>query len=253
MDIVDRADWGARPPKTTPQQITTPTPELWLHHTASSDGEAARVRAIQRYHQDVKGWNDIAYSYLVSGGGTVYEGRGAGVSGAHTKNHNSISHAICVLGHYDKTQPTEASLASVVELLQHGHAQGWWPDQLTGGHRDVGSTSCPGDNLYPKIPEINTRAEDTMTPEQLQEGLIEFFSTSALPAGAVWGALVGKGDNRETLSSVLVQARNYSRSDFLNGDAGISPTELAVAIADAVEEAGIASQLANELAARLAS
>ncbi len=253
MDIVGRADWGARPPKTTPQQITTPTPELWLHHTASSDGEASTVRAIQRYHQDVRKWNDIAYSYLISGSGTVYEGVGAGILGTHTKGHNSISHAICVLGNYNLTNPTEASLTSVVGLLQHGHEQGWWPDHLTGGHRDVGSTSCPGNNLYPLIPEINARAEDTMTPEQLQEGLTEFFSTSPLPASATWGAFFGKGDSRETAGSVLVQARNYSKADFLNGDAEISPTELAVAIADAIEEAGIADEMADELAARLAS
>ncbi len=163
MDIISRADWGARPPKNPPRSIPTPSPELWLHHSASADGETLRVRAIQRYHQNVKGWNDIAYSYLISGSGTIYEGRGAGVSGAHTKNHNSISHGICVMGNFNLYHPTKPSLTAVVELLQHGHAEGWWPDQLTGGHRDVGSTSCPGHNLYPLIPDLNIQAEDTMS------------------------------------------------------------------------------------------
>ncbi len=169
MDIISRADWGARSPKNPPRAILTPTPELWLHHTASSDGEAARVRAIQRYHQDVKGWNDIAYSYLISGSGTIYEGRGAGVRGAHTAGHNGVSHAVCVLGNYNLTHPTPVSILTVAELLKHGHGEGWWPDQFTGGHRDVGSTSCPGNNLYPLIPEINRLGGDMFTDHEIKE------------------------------------------------------------------------------------
>ena len=169
MDIVSRADWGARPPKNPPASIATPSLELWLHHTASSDGEAARVRAIQRYHQDVRGWNDIAYSYLISGSGTVYEGRGVGVSGAHTKGHNSISHAICVLGNYNLADPTPVSIIAVAELIRYGHGEGWWPDQLTGGHRDVGATSCPGNNLYPLIPEINRLGDVMFTDHEIEE------------------------------------------------------------------------------------
>ena len=169
MDIISRADWGARPPKNPPRSIPTPTPELWLHHTASSDGEAARVRAIQRYHQDVKGWNDIAYSYLISGAGTVYEGRGEGVRGAHTAGHNGISHAICVLGNYNLTNPTPASILTATQLLKHGHGESWWPDQFTGGHRDVSSTSCPGHNLYPLIPEINHLGGDMFTDHEIEE------------------------------------------------------------------------------------
>ena len=169
MDIVSRAAWGARPPKNPPRQIVTPSSELWLHHTASSDGGASRVRAIQRYHQDVKGWNDIAYSYLISGSGRVYEGRGPGVRGAHTAGHNGVSHAICVLGNYNLAQPKPASILAAVQLLKHGHGEGWWPDQFTGGHRDVGLTSCPGHNLYPLIPEINRLGGDLFTDHEIEE------------------------------------------------------------------------------------
>ena len=157
MRIITRVEWQARPPKTTPRAITLPTPELWLHHTASPTGYAVRVRAIQDYHMDVRGWNDIAYSYLINHDGDIYEGRGAGIAGGHTAGHNTISHAICVMGNYDLTQPSVAALRSVVELARYGHAEGWWREGFTGGHRDASgaSTSCPGGNLWKQLPTLN--------------------------------------------------------------------------------------------------
>ncbi len=171
LTIITRNQWGAQPPKNPPRSIPIPSAELWLHHTASSDGEAPRVRAIQRYHQVTKGWNDIAYNFLISGSGTIYEGVGAGILGTHTKGHNWSSHAICVLGNYNVAEPTVASLDAVVALIRHGHLEGWWPDQLTGGHRDVSATSCPGGSLYSKIPAINQLAGDDMLTEHETEEL----------------------------------------------------------------------------------
>lgn len=198
MDIITRAEWGARPPKSTPVKIHTPTPELWLHHTASSgSGGAARVKQIQDFHMDVRRWNDIAYSFLVDLSGDVYEGRGAGIRGGHTRNHNSISHAICVLGHYDMYNPTDAALTAVADLVRHGASEGWWPNQLTGGHRDASgaSTSCPGKNLHKKIPGINKAAlEDELTPEQSQAldtlvALLKSRPSDSPPwGGANWSA-----------------------------------------------------------------
>lgn len=115
-----------------------------------------------------RGWFDIAYNFLVDRQGTIFEGRGAGVAGAHTQGHNVSGQAICVLGHYDNRRPTQASLEAVADLVRHGHERGWWPDHITGGHRDVGSTSCPGTHLYSQIPHINRLAqEDNMTPDQV--------------------------------------------------------------------------------------
>ncbi len=272
--IITRAEWGARQAKTTPRTIATPTPELWLHHAAGavlpgddtvSDQDLNRIRAIQKYHMDTRGWNDIAYSFLSDPDGNIFEGRGPGISGAHTKGHNSISHGICVMGNYN-TQPVDSDLIPrLADFVRFGHGQGWWPNQLTGGHKDVGSTSCPGHNLYPLISEINRQTlEDEMTPEQLQEGLAEFFEeiTQTKRDGvvrkhlvrisdSVWTAEVGRGDQREFLSSVLVQSRNYSKADFLNGDAEIPRAELVAAIADAIEEANLTESMLDELAARL--
>jgi hypothetical protein len=106
---------------------------------------------------DTRGWNDIAYSFLINHEGTIYEGRGAGIAGGHTAGHNTISHAICLLGNYDIDTPTVTAMRSIVELACYGHSEGWWREGFTGGHRDASgaSTSCPGRNLHSQISTLN--------------------------------------------------------------------------------------------------
>lgn len=168
LQIVARSNWGARPPRST-FPIGVPSPELWLHHSAGNHFGAAGVRAIQNFHMDSRGWTDIAYSFIVDRATfEIYEGRGAGVRGGHTLGHNTISHGICVMGNFEVSQVAAGLVARLAELVRHGHGRGWWPAQLTGGHRDVRATACPGQNLYARIEEINRLAivddvEDTMT------------------------------------------------------------------------------------------
>ncbi len=108
---------------------------------------------------DRRGWSDIAYSYIIDRGTfEIYEGRGAGVQGGHTFGHNSVSHAICVMGNFEIASVPNGLIDQIAALVRHGNEQGWWPSILTGGHRDVGSTACPGGNLYAHIEEINRRA-----------------------------------------------------------------------------------------------
>jgi hypothetical protein len=66
MELVRRSGWGAAPPKGKPLQIATPVAALFLHHSVSPDGSHQRVRDIQRFHQQTRGWADIAYTWLYS-------------------------------------------------------------------------------------------------------------------------------------------------------------------------------------------
>lgn len=173
MNIATRDEWDARPPRQR-YQLTMPSPELWLHHTADDVHHGpAGVRWYQDFHMDTKGWFDIAYSFLVDDQDqTVYEGRGAGIVGGHTEDHNSRSHAICVIGNFQTRAPQPATIGTIANLIRFGHESGWWPAQLSGGHRDAylndgnpPGTLCPGQYLYDLIPTINhlaTFEDDTM-------------------------------------------------------------------------------------------
>lgn len=154
--IVPRAAWGARPPKAPPERIPTPTPELWIHHFGTEQHGAEGMRAVQRYHMDTKRWNDFAYSFAVDDDGEIYEGRGFGIAGGHTKGRNTVSHAIVFMGNLDARQPTEAAMASARWLIQEGIRQGAWRG-VTGGHRDApgARTACPGRFLYARLGELS--------------------------------------------------------------------------------------------------
>lgn len=164
MKIVTRAEWGARQP-TKRYTMPTPTPRLWLHHAAVEYEGAAAVRECQRFHMDSKGWADIAYSFLVDDDGTVYEGRGAGVVGAHTEGDNSSSHGICAMGNYQGRDPSDTLIRAIAGLVAHGHRLYWWPAAFTGGHRQApgAQTACPGDRLFRRLDEINRIARELLT------------------------------------------------------------------------------------------
>lgn len=174
LQFVTRSEWRARNPKSV-RSIPIPTPDLWLHHTAGSERGDAGMRAIQDYHMDVKGWNDVAYSFVIDPDSLkVYVGRGPGIQGGHTEGHNTTSHAICVMGNFDVIQPSDDLLKVIAELINHGIEQGWWRG-LTGGHRDASGamTACPGRYLYAELYRIRlyqtTNGSDDVTDAQMNQ------------------------------------------------------------------------------------
>ena len=158
MELIRRSGWGALPPSGKPVPIVTPVRDLFLHHSAGSDGGPETVRGIQRFHQDTRGWADIAYTWLYSPRDRVfYEGRGPGVAGAHTRSHNRTAHAVCVLGNYElDTVPGHV----IVDLADWArwHGGTWGPNRYRP-HSAVGSTACPGKNLLNVLRDINLEAE----------------------------------------------------------------------------------------------
>ena len=146
MNIVGRAEWGAKPAVGVTNLVPSRVALCVLHHTTGTYAGAQTVRNIQAFHQGpTRKWADIAYSFLVAPDGTIYEGRGWGKQGAHAKGYNSSSVGIAFIG--DGRLPVPApALASIAWL-------GSEADRRFGtlrrvGHRDVGSTVCPGDALH---------------------------------------------------------------------------------------------------------
>lgn len=162
VTVVSRLTWGARKAKTI-SRLALPAPNTFVHHTAdlgpsspTFDAEARFMQHTQAFHMDTKGWVDIAYSFVIMPSGTVYEGRGWGVVGAHTEGRNSTSHGICFAGNFQKMIPTQSAMDSCVALIRDGIRQGFVKPGVhpTGGHRDVKATACPGVQLYLRIPDM---------------------------------------------------------------------------------------------------
>ena len=156
-----------------------------VHHTAGAQPStpaqsAAIVRAIQRYHVQGNGWNDIGYNFLVDRFGQVFEGRAGGITrnvvGAHAQGFNTGSVGVAVLGTYSSVgieqRAKDALVALLAWRLDVAHVDpassvvwrsGGNPRYPAGtpvllravsGHRDTGPTSCPGQILYNTLPEL---------------------------------------------------------------------------------------------------
>jgi hypothetical protein len=125
--ILPRSSWAARPFNGTP--VIAPEVRLAVvHHSATANGYspadvASMIRGIQVFHQDGRGWNDIAYNFVVDAFGRLWEGRDGGIDravvGGHTHGANTASIGICYLGNLTggATIP-EAALVAVRHLLE---------------------------------------------------------------------------------------------------------------------------------------
>eukprot|EP00095_Tigriopus_kingsejongensis_P005663 maker-scaffold209_size256900-snap-gene-1.26 protein:Tk05663 transcript:maker-scaffold209_size256900-snap-gene-1.26-mRNA-1 annotation:"peptidoglycan recognition protein" len=151
--IVSRAEWGARAPGST-TYLGDGVPYMFIHHSAgascSSKSECIQeVKGIQNYHMDSNGWSDIGYSFLIGGDGNVYEGRGWNKVGAHTYGFNSVGYGIDFIGTFTSTNPTQAAQDAYLQLAECGVALGHVAGSFElKGHRQTGSTECPGNTFY---------------------------------------------------------------------------------------------------------
>jgi hypothetical protein len=160
-----------------------------IHHTAGSNSYTqAQVPGIIAghclYHVNGRGWDDIGYNFLVDKFGTVWEGRTGSktspVQGAHTGGFNSQTQGIAMMGNFESISPTAANitgLKSILNWLTGWHsidptglvtltagtgAVGFTPGQKVVapsilGHRDLGSTSCPGGTFYASLASLRTQ------------------------------------------------------------------------------------------------
>ncbi|XP_036027287.1 N-acetylmuramoyl-L-alanine amidase [Onychomys torridus] len=155
--ILPRCRWGAAPYRGNPTPLRLPLGFLYVHHTyvpappcTTFQRCAANMRSMQHFHQDVRHWDDIGYSFVVGSDGYVYEGRGWHWVGAHTLGHNSRGFGVAFVGNYTGSLPSDAALNTVRDVLpscaiRAGHLQ---PDYKLLGHRQLVHTDCPGNALF---------------------------------------------------------------------------------------------------------
>ncbi|XP_061176913.1 uncharacterized protein LOC133185612 [Saccostrea echinata] len=158
LPILSRDTWGAARPKLI-ENLTLPMTMFFIHHTDTETDQchdtescSSVMRAIQRFHMVTRGWEDIAYSFLIGGDGQVYEGRGWDRVGAHTYRYNYVSLAAAFIGTFNDTMPPTPAVASVRKLLMCGvNRNAITSTYSLYGHRDVRATTCPGYTLYNAI------------------------------------------------------------------------------------------------------
>jgi hypothetical protein len=171
LGVTSRASWGARP-------TTCTAPEndwyrMAIHHTAGAQTSGGSVRGqvqfLQAYAQDSGEYCDTPYQFLVGYDGSLWEGRALDwLSGATGGGNNDGNIAVSFMGCYHTPASacpggvSHAVPAAMVDgghkLVQHLVDTDNIPSDSNSirGHRDWpgNATACPGDTLYPYLPEL---------------------------------------------------------------------------------------------------
>ncbi|MFN8017731.1 MAG: DUF4214 domain-containing protein [Acidimicrobiales bacterium] len=179
-----------------PQQASGGVKLAVVHHTVNSNTYSAEdvpamLASIYAYHTGTNGWCDIAYNFIVDRFGRIWEGRSGGVDkpiiGGHAQGFNTGSFGVSFLGQFEPGASPTVATPSSAAIDAAARVIGWkfglsgidptgttsftsggsnkWPagTNLTLprviGHRDVGNTACPGQNLYDLLPTIRAKAK----------------------------------------------------------------------------------------------
>jgi len=150
--VFQRQDYGAPATPGGARRDRSRVIGMTVHWTTGNVlGEADTLRwvgNIYRYHTQTLGWADIGYAYLVDRWGNVYVGRGRYRQLAHATGYNTTWLGVAFLGGHDSHVNDEA-LAALAGLRAWLRREGGMTNMSRlNGHRDLGSTACPGDRLW---------------------------------------------------------------------------------------------------------
>jgi len=167
--LLCRDAWGARPARAggRPHTITRMT----VHHTAVVLGDnsniTSRLRQHQRYHQDDKGWVDIAYHMGVDRDGNIFELRRTGIAGDTATDYDTTGHFLVVCeGDFDEEPISEAQLDGAALAFAWAGREFGITSSTLASHRQVATaTSCPGANLQARIDsgDLKGRIDDLLS------------------------------------------------------------------------------------------
>jgi len=179
--IHPRSDWGQGLPAKGVLDAERDVKFLLVHHTAGANGYPATavpatLRGIYSFHTGAKGWKDVAYNFFVDAHGGIWEGRTGSLEGPvvvdATGGSQGFAQLCCFMGDHQAIPPTEKAQAAMTDLLawlagRHDidltvgakvtfrsrgsnlHPAGKQViTQTIAAHRDMSSTTCPGDACY---------------------------------------------------------------------------------------------------------
>ena len=216
--IIARSAWaGTRHPPTSGPYYGAIN-LAFVHHTENPNGYSpgqvpGMLVAIYDYHRFARGYFDIAYNFIIDAWGRIWEARAGGVDlpvvGAHAGGYNAVSTGIAILGTFSFAQPPAAAVAALQQLLAwklalHGipslgkvrvevnPSDAFYTPFAPGqrvllprvaGHRDGDMTSCPGNELYARLPSVRTKVNGRAGPLYALE--LAASETTITPAEAV--------------------------------------------------------------------
>lgn len=161
-----RARFGADAPQHTPMRMT-------VHHSAGSPShtDMNMLSQIAGWEKDhiKRGFGLMGYHWVINSLGSVAEGTGTELVGSHTRANNRGNIGVCLAGNFDKQEPTDKMLASLVGLLAYVGARynmdTGSPD-FVRGHEHYVRKACPGNHVMDKLARIRQKSVELVLAQR---------------------------------------------------------------------------------------
>lgn len=127
--------------------------QIVVHHSADN----GTIESIARYHTTPPpaghGWPGIGYTFVIDQAGTIYQVNDLDDLCFNVAQQNTKSLGICLIGDYQKNTPPDIQVSALKWLIST--VRNVLDNALpVVGHRDRVNTTCPGDNLYALLNQL---------------------------------------------------------------------------------------------------
>lgn len=164
LTIRPRTDWQSpSQPVVGPRMVLSTVNLLPAHYTAAAtipSDTAAYLRAIQNDYTVNRGYS-IGYNFAVDQAGVAWQLRGFDIKCAANKGMNEVTIAVLCL--VDGPAAMSPVMVDTFRELGAEAVRRVPPGLLVVGHRDIGSTACPGDGIYHQV--VTGQLEPATTPQ----------------------------------------------------------------------------------------
>ncbi len=163
IKIMRRSAWADHFPDYSKLKPLGRCTRITVHHQGAVfsatplDSVVAQLNRVLDGHKGL-GSPDVGYHFIVDYAGRVWEGRAIIYEGAHAAGENKENLAVMALGNYQIQKPSKKQYASMVKVVDILRREYKVKASRIYGHCDLGSTVCPGRNLYPVVTHVQKLA-----------------------------------------------------------------------------------------------
>ncbi|MGD9497891.1 MAG: peptidoglycan recognition family protein, partial [Armatimonadota bacterium] len=123
--------------------------EVVIHHTWRPTAAQYRgietVRAVRRYHVDVRGWSDNGYHVMIGPDGAIFLCRPLERAGAHVAGRNAHTVGVAYIANFDSDEPASCrGLRAGYEVVAALLDRFGLPTRAIRFHREFAPKTCPG-------------------------------------------------------------------------------------------------------------
>lgn len=164
MILVPREDWGM--PGNLGPVLSRPFEGVDLHHTAALDTDSSDpIRDLYgAAAYTSRRWGRVSYNggLDIDSLGRLLEMQGDRV-GAHNDGENSTRFGLVIAGNFQQQEASDELVEAIADAVVLLKEQSFIRTTHIKGHRDTDATSCPGNNLYRRLPEVRSLIEEKTT------------------------------------------------------------------------------------------